>query len=135
MQENGPSAVECVRVFISCTSVVNAIKRVEEIKEKRQAQFIKNRYGMKIGRPCNHGDVLQTEGRAQAPRGSREERSGTRHSLVARPRRYRRAVIGSSLGYWCVVCDPVVIGKKVRAAQRQRQAAATPKAVEMETAE
>lgn len=80
------------------TKTVQAIKRVEEIKEKRQARFIKNRLkaGLKLHEEAEKKEVEQGI-----------------HLLE----------------------DPEAIGKKVREAQRQRKAAATPKAMEVETTE
>lgn len=77
---------------------VEGIKRVEEIKQKRQSQFIKNR--LKAG--------LKLHEEAE----KREVEKGV-HLLQ----------------------DPEGIAKKVREAQRQRQTAEKPKAMEMELAD
>jgi len=67
---------------------VQAIKRVEEIKEKRQAQFIKNRLkaGLKLHREADKREVQQSVHLLQDP-----EATGMKVRAAQKERRARRS--------------------------------------------
>jgi hypothetical protein len=133
---------------LSCSiffHLVDAIQRVEKIKQRRQDRFVKNRSVLKkpyyicvwlvcLAMWCN---VSQAEGRLEVARGGGKEGSGTRNISTARP---TRCLVP------CMFCDlkpspppsfpslPLAITQKAREAQLQRQKDKdkTP-AMEMET--